>query len=139
MIEPQLGKSKAATPQLILIRGLPGSGKSTRASKLASTLGAIHLEADQYFINEAGEYHFDAALLSQAHLWCLTQTQMQLRQGNSVIVANTFVQHWELAPYQALAKELAVQFEILVCRDQYQNIHGVPEATLLSMKQKWQE
>ena len=47
---------------LILVRGLPGSGKSTEAKKIAKT-GYYHFEADQYFITPSGEYKFDKNLL----------------------------------------------------------------------------
>ena len=51
--------------QLILLRGLPGSGKST----FAKSLGGIHIEADQYFMQD-GEYKFDASQLKHAHNYC---------------------------------------------------------------------
>ena len=34
--------------KLILLRGIPGCGKST----LAKSLGGIHIEADQYFMED---------------------------------------------------------------------------------------
>jgi adenylate kinase family enzyme len=35
---------------LYIVRGIPGSGKST----FAKTLGGIHIEADQYFVDKIG-------------------------------------------------------------------------------------
>lgn len=67
-------------PHLTLIRGLPGSGKST----LAKTLSAVHLEADMYFVNPQGEYHFRPEHLAQAHEWCQQQTEYWLQQGKDV-------------------------------------------------------
>lgn len=43
---------------LTLIRGLPGSGKSTMAKFIAGDTDAVHLEADMYFIKD-GEYKFE--------------------------------------------------------------------------------
>ena len=54
---------------LILVRGLPGSGKTTLAIKLAAAYpGAACLSADNYFTDAlTGEYRFDSAQLEQAH------------------------------------------------------------------------
>ncbi len=38
------------TQAILLIRGLPGSGKSTIARALAAATGAVHCEADDYFV-----------------------------------------------------------------------------------------
>ena len=41
---------------LVLVMGLPGSGKTVTAKKLASENGLIHIEADQFFMeNDTGE------------------------------------------------------------------------------------
>ncbi|HGH6016505.1 TPA: ATP-binding protein [Vibrio mimicus] len=122
-------------PHLTLIRGLPGSGKST----LAKTLPAIHLEADMYFVNEHGEYHFRPERLAQAHQWCQEQTEYWLQQGKHVVVSNTFVRHWEMAAYRKLARRYQAKLTILVCRESYQNVHGVDVATVERMRQQWQE
>ena len=42
---------------LYIVRGIPGSGKST----FAKTLGGIHIEADQYFVDGDGNYNFDGS------------------------------------------------------------------------------
>ena len=55
---------------LYLLRGLPGSGKST----LAKSIGGIHIEADQYFM-EDGEYKFDGSKIKLAHNYCQSQTR----------------------------------------------------------------
>jgi len=51
---------------LYIVRGIPGSGKST----IAKTLGGIQIESDQYFIDSNGEYKFDASKLHNAHNYC---------------------------------------------------------------------
>lgn len=67
---------------LVLMIGLPGSGKTVIAKKLASEKGLIHLEADQFFIdNETGEYVFDHSSLDKAHQWCLAETKRLLEVG----------------------------------------------------------
>lgn len=49
--------------ELLLIRGLPGSGKTTMAKQYAQ-IGYVHCEADQYFERD-GEYRFDGRMRSR--------------------------------------------------------------------------
>ncbi|XAW90524.1 ATP-binding protein [Vibrio sp. CDRSL-10 TSBA] len=123
------------TPTLTLIRGLPGSGKST----LAQSLPAVHLEADMFFINAQGEYHYRPEQIAQAHAWCQQETENCLKQGKSVVVANTFVRHWEMSAYKKLARQYRAKLVIKVCRGEYPNIHGVEQETIERMRKKWQD
>ncbi|GLS89900.1 ATPase AAA [Psychromonas marina] len=125
---------------LTLIRGLPGSGKSTLAQQLVSAANntLIHLEADMYFVNSEGEYHFQPALIKQAHQWCESQCLLALQQKQSVVVANTFVKQWEMNAYRQLAKQLGARLEIKICTGKYQSIHDVPTSTINKMRQQWQ-
>lgn len=76
--------------QLILVRGLPGSGKSTHARVIANEIfRCARIEADMYFVKD-GEYLFDASKLGEAHKWCLDNTRELLSDGVSVVVSNTF-------------------------------------------------
>lgn len=120
---------------LTLIRGLPGSGKST----LAKTLPGVHLEADMFFINQQGDYRYRPELIAQAHAWCQQQTEYHLQRGQSVVVANTFVRHWEMSAYKKLARRYRAKLVIEVCRGEYTNIHGVEAETIKRMRRKWQE
>ncbi len=123
------------TNTLTLIRGLPGSGKST----LAKTFNAVHLEADMYFVNSDGVYQYQADKISAAHQWCQEQTEYWLKQGKSVVVSNTFVKRWEMSAYKKLAKKYRTKLNVIVCREQYGNIHGVDNETVERMRRDWQE
>ena len=62
-----------AQGELILLRGLPGSGKSTLAKiilQVRSTDEPEVLSADDFFINEDGEYDFDSQKIKEAHNYC---------------------------------------------------------------------
>ncbi|MCV5737299.1 ATP-binding protein, partial [Escherichia coli] len=82
-----------AKQTLTLVRGLPGSGKST----YAKTLDAVLVEADQFFINKNDTYQYDPALIKNAHAWCQLETKRLLRAEFDVVVANTFVKNWEMS------------------------------------------
>jgi hypothetical protein len=51
---------------LYLIRGIPGSGKSS----LAKSLGGKHVEADMYHLDENGNYNWKPVDVKKAHEWC---------------------------------------------------------------------
>ena len=74
---------------LYLIRGIPGSGKSTLGNFLAGS-GTVFaaIEADDYFVKD-GLYVFDANKLHEAHHWCQTKVDKLLEFGYSVAVTNT--------------------------------------------------
>lgn len=114
--------------ELTLIRGVPGTGKSTKAKKLASTevFGAVILEADMYFTAQHGIYEFDFQKLRWAHDWCLTTCKILLREDHQVIVANTFTTWQEIKPYIAFAVEIGIVPTIVTLTKEYGSIHGVP-------------
>ena len=128
------------TNTLILIRGLPGSGKSTEAKRIMSQApnSMRHLEADMYFIL-GDEYIFDASKLGKAHEWCQSTTENFLEKGYSVIVSNTFTTLKEIKPYEAIAKRLGVALEVRQMNNSFESIHNVPEETLKKMKARWQD
>ncbi|MCK6265142.1 ATP-binding protein [Vibrio sp. ZSDE26] len=123
------------TQTLTLIRGLPGSGKST----LARSMEATHFEADMFFINENGDYRYDAALISKAHEWCFSEVENAILRGEDVVVSNTFVRRWEIKPYSQLAKKYHITFDVKECCGTFQNIHGVDNKTINIMKKRWQQ
>jgi predicted kinase len=124
--------------QLILIRGLPGSGKSTMATKMVVEQGYVHFEADQYFV-EDGVYTFDYTRIKEAHMWCQVATRAALTEGKLVVVSNTFTQRWELQPYLDMVHDLGVVVTIVIATGDYRNIHGVPEEVIQRMKDRWED
>lgn len=90
---------------LYLIRGLPGSGKSSFADILLHT-GVVNysFEADDYFLDENLEYRFEASKLKDAHEWCQMNTKARLK-FDSVVVSNTSTTEKEVETYRKIAEE----------------------------------
>ena len=126
--------------KLILLRGLPGAGKSTFAKSISDALTG-HIEADMYFIQD-GEYKFDASKLRQAHDWCQSQVEKwMVPQGlDDIIVSNTFTQEWEMEPYYKLAEENGYMVFSIIVENRHDgvNIHGAPEDKLKQMKDRFE-
>ena len=128
-------------PKLTLVRGLPGSGKSTFAySMQEKDQSLVHYEADMFFFRRPGSYEYDIKLIGAAHDWCYANTVSSLWRGHDVVVSNTFTKMWELERYLNIPVLVdGVDLEIVEMRTQYDNIHGVPEDKLKTMAARWEE
>ncbi len=121
--------------KLILVRGLPGSGKSTFARELSGA-GYKHVEADMFHIDPVtGKYDFIPQHVRAAHEWCQAVTRMTLADGVNVVVSNTFTQLWEMEPYFRMGAE---RVTIVECTGHYGNVHGVPADKVDQMRARWQ-
>ena len=120
---------------LILLRGLPGSGKST----FAKTLGGIHIEADHYFMKD-GEYKFDASKLKQAHEHCRTSTEGWMIEGYNIVISNTFTQEWEMYAYYGLAEKYGYRVHSVIVENRHDgiNVHGCPAEKVKEMKNRFE-
>ncbi len=127
---------------LILVRGLPGSGKTTLA-RMFSGMGYVHAEADQFFetVDETFNrtYSFNPGLLPQAHAFCLARADEGLRLTGFVVVSNTFSRLWEMQPYVDLAKKHGAKLTVVETQGNYGSIHGVPQTTIDKMKERWEK
>lgn len=129
-------------PKLILVRGLPGSGKSTYVhnARLGRYAQYFHYEADQFFEHVEHGYLFDASLIKTAHEWCHSNTLKALRDGFNAVVSNTFVSLWEMQKYINLRDHVHnLEIMIVEMKTQYGTVHGVPEPTVAAMKKRWEE
>lgn len=129
----------AGKGHLFLIRGVPGSGKTTYAKKLLEEYNNIvHIEADMFF-ERTGQYLFDREKLHTAHNWCLNTAQILLNQGVKVIVANTFTTYKEVKDYLNYAKRNGHGITLVTMGTEYGSIHNVPEDVLQAMRERLQD
>ena len=128
--------------ELFLLRGLPGSGKTT----LAKSIGGIHIEADMFFMTD-GEYQFDVTRLRDAHAWCQEGVEKSMIRLNNpeittqrITVSNTFTQEWEMKPYFDLAEKHGYKVYSLIVENRHGGVneHGVPEDKLEIMKNRFE-
>lgn len=131
--------------KLIIIRGVPGSGKSTLSNKLKMRLikfgykpsDIVQCEADQYFIAEDGSYNWDPEKLGSAHSYCFHKAENALNENKIAIVSNTFVDKKSLKRYLALGEQMDVPVEVYRCKGQWQNVHSVPPEVVQNMKDRF--
>jgi predicted kinase len=125
---------------LLLVRGLPGSGKSTFAKKYAEEHDAAHLEADMW-VPECpdDQYLYVKENAGYYHASCLAQTFYNLMHGESCVVSNTFTQYQEIAPYIDIANRAKAKLSIYICRGNFGTIHPVPPEVIKLMEDRWEE
>ena len=128
-------------PTLYLIRGLPGSGKSTIGRAIC---GDESFAADDWFDlkakNEGKTYEevFNPTDLPEAHQYCQDCVVATMSTGVDLAVCNTFSQRWEAEPYFKLVVAFGYYVQIIECQSSFVNIHGVPEEAIQAMRDRWE-
>ena len=135
-----------------ILRGLPGTGKSTLAKNLRdSHRNARVFSTDNLFMVD-GEYQFDPSKLGEYHALNLRQaTDFMERRKRSepdvlCIIDNTNTQHWEYEKYVEAAKENGFMVHIISVDWKQEDIplyaerntHGVPEEAIQRMADRWE-
>lgn len=157
------GKSKGL---VILVRGIPGSGKSHHVEELRAKHDKVANDfvacsADKFFMQRVPvvrdgvmtqetrmEYNFDPSKIAQAHVSCMAEFIDALTAGTKVIVVdNTFIHLWEMKNYVKLANfaEYDVDYhevrvktaeELKVCVAR--NLHKVPANVIFRMASEFE-
>lgn len=122
--------------ELLLIRGIPGSGKTTIAKKYVDKWYK-HYEADMFFVDKEGKYNFDSSSLGLAHEWCQVNAAQSLRAGHNVVVANTFIKEISVYAYVEMAHKYGAELRIIEATDGSGSIHNVPDQTIENMKSSY--
>lgn len=120
---------------VFLIRGLPGSGKTTYANHVLKA--EVICEADDYFTRN-GVYKFNPEQLTDAHNACFNKFVEAVKHNKKTAVCNTFSRYWELKKYIEFCKSNNIKFIIIKMNSQYNNVHGVPESAVENMRKRWE-
>lgn len=128
------------TKALILLRGLPGAGKTTLAKLLSEDGTYPVFSIDSYFTTQNGDYIFKFEDNHLAYKACENNTESALQNGiTKVFVDNTFTLDWEIEPYFKLAKTYNYQTHVVTVENYHgsQNIHHVSNDQLKKMAEKY--
>ena len=130
---------------LFLVRGLPGSGKSSFATHIWNNYAIC--EADKFFYDKDGNYNFDGSKLKDAHAWCKNEVEIRMNDNQNnpqfypeIVVSNTFTQEWEMEDYYKLAEKYGYKVVSLIVENRHggKNIHGVPDEKLEQMRKRFE-
>jgi predicted kinase len=135
--------------KVVILSGIPGSGKSTVAKGYSK---AKSFSADHYFVSEDGVYRFDVTKLGEAHGECLRLFVEEVYNGThdpfsddrTLVVDNTNLSCCEIAPYVAIAQAYGLEIELVtvLCDPAIaakRCVHGVPTHAVLAMARRLEE
>ena len=129
------------SPTLLLLRGLPSSGKSTLAKILSRDGKYPVFSVDDFFTNAAtGEYKFEFDKNHVAYKQCQENTKAEMKKGTDLIlVDNTFTLEWEIEPYVRMAAEFNYQIFVTTVEKYHNgdNIHAIPDEQIRKMGEKY--
>ncbi|KAK6975748.1 NEDD4-binding protein 2 [Biomphalaria glabrata] len=140
-------------PVLVIIRGLPGSGKSYLARLLmekASKMGSqgVILSTDDFFMKQ-DVYVYNKSDLGTAHDWNKQRALTYVKEGISpIIIDNTNTTLWEFLPYAELALNHKYDVQIMEPNTEWKskvielsrkNTHGVAKEHIVRMKERYEK
>lgn len=111
---------------LVIIRGMPGSGKTSFATELAYCVSKLQARfeicsADDFFYDNRGIYRYDRLRLHDVHMQCQERCSEAIRRGvDCVIIDNSNLGAREYDPFVNMAvrsKRYNVQLVEFDCRD----------------------
>ena len=147
---------------LILVRGVSGAGKSSVADCIAAGRDQWHkvpvFSTDDYFMKrewcticDDGEpddeicnenhnkYVFDPSKLPEYHKLCQVDVEEAMEDWNinTIVVANTFTEEWQMKPYFELAKKHDYNVHTIIVENRHgsKSVHNVPDHALARQKE----
>lgn len=128
--------------EVIILRGAPGSGKTSLARLFVLMHGPMTLviSADSYVYENGGKWSPEAMLT--AHRQCQDQFVRALAIGVELIVIdNTNTKESDFACYQEAARLYGYEVRCLVVENRHngKSLHNVPDSTVRRHRRRIQE
>jgi len=120
---------------IVILRGVPGSGKSTYAAKNYPDYKL--LENDQFFMKD-GSYQYDPKKIGEAVAACQCKAICAMSRGEDIVIANTHTHVWEFFVYCNLATAFNYNLTIIRLRNRFKNVHNVPDETVQRMEYEYE-
>ena len=127
---------------LILVRGVPGAGKSSIAEIINLNPDTYIIATDDYFNDRDGNYNFDGSKLIENHAKCRDAVEFAMNDDyyKVIIVHNTFTEKWEMDNYFIIAEEYGWTVHTIVVENRHdsKSIHDVPDHSINAQKERFE-
>ena len=141
---------------MIIMRGLPGSGKTYYAQRFYSKYGSeniFYASADSFFMSQSlsdnvPQYRFDVSKIGEAHESCKLAVLAAVGNNKPVIIVdNTNSRNWEMSFYVKFASlhnykieiyEMTIETQEQLKRVFKRRIHDIPLDKFLGMWWRWE-
>jgi predicted kinase len=136
-----MNTNESNNKSLILLRGLPGCGKTTLAGILCENGKYPVFSVDSFFTDqETGEYNFNYQNNHLAYSQCETNTVEALQRGHEkIFVDNTFTLEWEMLPYMKMAAQYGYRVFVITVENRHGGInsHSITDEQIEKMAAKY--
>lgn len=125
---------------VIILRGIPGAGKSTFAQLLTELEGTVICSQDDFFIKD-GKYQFDKGRIPLAVEFCKEKFDKAIESNAPrIILDNTNVEGRFMSYYVNKAKSSGYRVFRLIVENinGTSSVHNVPLSTINSMKTRFE-
>lgn len=132
---------------LVIMQGIPGSGKSTVAKGIRAQTAGVILSTDEFWyevtkdgVSWRGEdYNFDPTRITEAHEWNQMRADHSMAADSlCVIIDNTNIKREHVLPYLVLAAKYGYTVQVVRVETDpalaaSRNTHNVPVDTVFRM------
>lgn len=122
-------------PVLQIVRGVPGTGKSTWAR---DHFPGLILEND-YFHCHSCSYEYNLDKMKEAMNFVRETAERALSLGMDVCIANTFTRKKYVDFYKGMAEKYNANFRVVRMMHEFGNVHNVPGFVLENMKTHFED
>ena len=149
LVKENVGKDSfrnSLKTKVVILRGLPGSGKSYLASHCGVT-DAVVCSSDNYF-NKTGTYQFDRKRIVEAHAHCCQQFVQAISDARELVfIDNTNSMRWEYRVYTHLCQLLGLGCQVveiphpnlnIVSSYLSRNVHNLTLSAVKDYTDRWE-
>ena len=134
---------QGGTKNLILVRGVSGSGKTTFTEEFVKNV-SLSIATDDFFVLD-GMYTFDHNYLDEYHQRCIDSVESEMKSPSTerycnIVVHNTFTMEWEMKAYSDLAEKYGYNVYRFVMENTHKSksIHNVPEDVVQAQRDRFE-